>query len=184
MNTKLESLSMPTIFFGHGNPMNALEDSVHTREWARIVDSLPYKPQSILCISAHWETHGTHVTSGNAIQKTIHDMYGFPPELYAIRYNASGDEKLVKRIKELVPDVQPDNSWGLDHGTWCILRHVFPNADVPVVQLSINMNKSIQQHFTLAQKLSPLRDENVLIIASGNIVHNIGRMDWHKEGTG
>ena len=138
MNTKLPSFSKPmsTIFFGHGNPMNALGDNVHTREQARIVDSLPRKPQStIFCISAHWETHGTHTTIGKAIQKTIHDMYGFPPESYAIRYNASGDERLVKRIKELVPGVQPDNSWELDHGTWCLLRHVYPNADVPVFQL-------------------------------------------------
>lgn len=186
MNSKISSLTkpMPIIFFGHGNPMNALNDNNYTREWARSLEWLPCKPQAIVCISAHWETEGTRITSGNAIQKTIHDMYGFPPDLYAIRYSPSGDEKLVKRIRELLPDAQPDNSWGLDHGTWCILRHIFPNADVPVIQLSIDMKKNLQQHFALAQKLSPLRNENILIIGSGNIVHNIRRMDWSKEGSG
>ena len=177
---KMNSLnSMPVIFFGHGNPMNGIEDNKVTREWTNLMKPIR-RPRAILSISAHWETHQTRITS-NSKQKTIHDFGGFPRELHNVQYNPNGDEKLVGRIKELLPEVVLDDSWGLDHGTWTILRNIYPKADVPVVQLSIDMNKTMQQHFELAKKLRPLRDEDILIMGSGNIVHNLRKMDWGRE---
>ena len=173
---------MPTIFFGHGNPMNALANNDHTRAWAAIGRSMP-KPRAILCISAHWYVPATAVTA--MIQpRTIHDFGGFPRELFEVQYPATGSPELAKRVSELLDnDVLLDESqWGLDHGTWSVLVHVFPEADVPVVQLSINEKEPAAFHYELGRKLSPLRDEGILVIASGNIVHNLHTYAWGKHG--
>lgn len=173
---------IPTIFFGHGNPMNALADNDHTRAWAAIGRSMP-KPRAILCISAHWYVPATAVTA--MIQpRTIHDFGGFPRELFEVQYPATGSPELAKRVSELLDnDVLLDESqWGLDHGTWSVLVHVFPEADVPVVQLSINEKEPAAFHYELGRKLSPLRDEGILVIASGNIVHNLHTYAWGKHG--
>lgn len=177
-------MTMPAIFFGHGNPMNAIEENKYTKSWIEVVKNIP-KPRIIVAISAHWETaglagkaNGTKVTS-NQIQKTIHDFYGFPPELYKITYNANGDLEFATKIIQLVPEIELDNSWGLDHGTWSILKHIYPQVDVPVIQISIDKNKTPREHYELAIKLQALRDEGALIIGSGNIVHNLRMIKWH-----
>lgn len=173
---------MPTIFFGHGNPMNALADNDYTRAWAAIGRSMP-KPKAILCISAHWFVPATAVTA--MIQpRTIHDFGGFPRELFEVQYPTTGSPELAKHVSELLGnDVLLDESqWGLDHGTWSVLVHVFPEADVPVVQLSINEKEPAAFHYDLGKKLSPLRDEDILMIASGNIVHNLHTYAWGKHG--
>lgn len=173
---------MPTIFFGHGNPMNALADNEYTRAWADIGGSMP-KPKTILCISAHWYVPATAVTA--MIQpRTIHDFGGFPRGLFEVQYTAPGSPELAKHVSELLGnDVLLDESqWGLDHGTWSVLVHLFPEADVPVVQLSINEKEPAAFHYDIGKKLSPLRDEDILIIASGNIVHNLHKYAWGKHG--
>ena len=173
---------IPTIFFGHGNPMNALADNDHTRAWAAIGRSMP-KPRAILCISAHWYVPETEVTA--MIQpRTIHDFGGFPRELFEVQYPATGSPELAKRVSELLDNdvLLDEGQWGLDHGTWSVLVHVFPEADVPVVQLSINENEPAAFHYELGKKLSPLRDEDSLIIASGNVVHNLHTYAWGKHG--
>jgi 4,5-DOPA dioxygenase extradiol len=169
---------MPAIFFGHGSPMNAIEDNRYTKSWVEIEKSIP-KPKAILTISAHWESHDTKLTS-NLKQKTIHDFYGFPKELYDIQYNPNGDAKLVKDVQGLIPEVKADESWGLDHGTWSVLRHLYPKADIPVLQLSIDKNKSPKDHYEMAKKLRSLREKGILIIGSGNIVHNLRMINWNK----
>lgn len=168
---------MPTIFFGHGSPMNAIEDNKYTKSWAEIVKTFP-KPKAIIAISAHWETNGVRIT-GNENQKTIHDFYGFPKELYDIHYNAKGNLELAEKITKLIPDVKLDDSWGLDHGVWSILKHIYPNADIPVIQISIDKNKTPKEHYELAKKLNSLRNEEILIIGSGNIVHNLRMIKWN-----
>lgn len=168
--------TMPVMFFGHGNPMNAITPNKYAESWIETINSIDIlrKPKAILCISAHWEESGTRITS-NIKQRTIHDFGGFPRELHNVQYCPNGSMELVKRVQELIP-CSADDSWGLDHGTWSILKHTHPNEDIPVLQLSLDMNKSIKEHYELAAKLKPLRDEGILIIGSGNIVHNLRKI--------
>lgn len=169
---------MPVLFIGHGSPMNAVEDNEFSRAWIQMGQSIP-RPTAILCISAHWETPGTSVTAEEN-PRTIYDFFGFPPELYQQRYNAPGDPALAKTVADLVPlPVKPDTSWGLDHGAWSVLCRLFPKADIPVVQLGLNQSLTPEQHYDLARALRPLRDQGVLILGSGNMVHNLRVMRWN-----
>ena len=172
---------MPAIFFGHGNPMNAISTNGYTEAWAKIGRNTP-KPKSILCISAHWYIPGVALTSMGR-PRTIHDFGGFPRELFAVEYPAPGSRDLADRVNELLGgDVLLDaNNWGLDHGTWSVLVHVFPDADIPVVQLSLDRTKPASWHYDLARRLAPLRDEGVLVIGSGNLVHNLRLLNWAKD---
>jgi 4,5-DOPA dioxygenase extradiol len=172
---------MPAIFFGHGNPMNALQTNAWTNGWATIGNSIP-KPKAILCISAHWYLPATLVTAQEQ-PRTIHDFGGFPRELYQIQYPAPGDPQLASRVKDLLAPVSAglDARWGLDHGTWSVLCHVFPQADVPVIQLSIDETQPASFHYETAQRLSSLRDEGVLIVGSGNLVHNLHAYAWGRQ---
>ncbi len=169
---------MPVLFVGHGNPMNAITDNEFSRGWREVGKSLP-KPGAVLCVSAHWETKGTYVT---AMQKppTIHDFGGFPPELYEVQYPAPGSPGLANETKQSVrsADVGLDFEWGLDHGCWSVLRHVFPGGDVPVIELSIDSTKPPRWHYDLAKELALFRKKGVLIAGSGNIVHNLRMIDW------
>jgi 4,5-DOPA dioxygenase extradiol len=169
---------MPVIFFGHGNPMNALQDNTYTRGWASIGAGIP-RPKAVLTISAHWYVPRTSVTTMSA-PRTIHDFGGFPPELYEVKYPAPGDPALAGRVRTLLSPltVEGDEQWGLDHGTWAVLRHVFPRADVPVVQLSIDETQPAEFHYEVGKRLAPLRDEGVLIVGSGNLVHNLHAYAW------
>jgi 4,5-DOPA dioxygenase extradiol len=169
---------MPVLFVGHGSPMNAIEDNEFSRAWSEAGKALP-RPKAVLCVSAHWETAGTQVTAMPQ-PRTIYDFYGFPPELYAAAYPAPGSPGLAERVREVVKAVavRPDLGWGLDHGTWSVLRRLFPAADVPVVQLSLDQAAGAQFHYDLGKQLAPLREEGVLILGSGNIVHNLRVMQW------
>ena len=169
---------LPVLFIGHGSPMNAIEDNEFSRSWSEAGRSLP-RPKAILCVSAHWETRGTQVTAMEK-PKTIYDFYGFPPELYAMQYPAAGSPDLARRIQGLVKPVEvtQDQSWGLDHGAWSVLSRLFPHADVPVIQLSLDQGISPQAHYDLGRQLGTLREEGILIIGSGNVVHNLGRVAW------
>ncbi|HEX3464398.1 MAG TPA: 4,5-DOPA dioxygenase extradiol [Candidatus Elarobacter sp.] len=172
---------MPAVFFGHGNPMNALDDNAWTRGWSTIAASTP-RPKAILAISAHWYLPGTHVTA-MPHPRTIHDFGGFPHELYEVRYPAPGDRGLAERVRDLlVPvDVRFDEHWGLDHGTWSVLVHAYPDADVPVVQLALDETHPPSYHYELGRRLAPLRDEGVLIAGSGNVVHNLHAYAWGRH---
>ena len=172
---------IPTIFFGHGNPMNALQDNDWTRGWAAIGQRLP-RPRAVLAVSAHWYLPGTAVTA-MAAPRTIHDFGGFPRELFEVQYPAPGDLDLVRRVRELLRplEVRADVSWGLDHGTWSVLRHLFPDADVPVIQLSIDEAQPPSFHYRLGRLLRPLRDEDILLIGSGNVVHNLHSYAWGRH---
>lgn len=174
---------MPVLFLGHGSPMNAIEENQFIQGFRHISQEIP-KPNAILCISAHWFTNGTFVT---AMQnpKTIHDFYGFPKELFDVNYSAPGSPELAKETAELLlPEiVEEDHSWGLDHGAWSVIKHLYPNAEIPVIQLSIDYTKPPQYHFDLAKKLQKLREKGILIIGSGNIVHNLRMIDWKNINT-
>jgi 4,5-DOPA dioxygenase extradiol len=173
--------TMPAIFFGHGNPMNALARNEYTQSWANIGATLP-RPRAVLCVSAHWYLPGTMVTAMTA-PRTIHDFGGFPRELYEVRYPAPGDAELASRIKDLLAPlpVELDQRWGLDHGTWSVLCHVFPDADIPVLQLSIDETQPAEFHYETGRRLAPLRDEGVLIMGSGNLVHNLHAYAWGRH---
>ncbi len=173
---------MPAIFYGHGSPMNALEDNTYTRVWQSFADRFA-RPKAILAISAHWTTRGTAVTA-MAAPKTIHDFGGFPKALFDVLYPAPGDPILAARVAQILAPipVKMDQEWGLDHGTWSVLIKTYPNADIPVVQLSLDMTQDANYHFALGQKLASLRDEGIVIIASGNVVHNLARMDPRSSG--
>jgi 4,5-DOPA dioxygenase extradiol len=175
------SSRLPAIFFGHGNPMNALHDNEWSRGWAAIGQRVP-KPRAVLSVSAHWYLPATALTA-MAMPRTIHDFGGFPRELFEVQYPAPGDRELVRRVSELLNplEVGADLSWGLDHGTWSVLRHVFPRADVPVVQLSIDESKPPEFHYGLGRLLRPLRDEGILVIGSGDIVHNLHTYAWGRR---
>jgi 4,5-DOPA dioxygenase extradiol len=171
----------PTIFFGHGSPMCAIETNSMTQKWQEIIQGIP-KPQAILVVSAHWQTRGTKIT-GSLNPKTIHDFGGFPQELFNKQYPAVGNPKLAKEIAEKL-GFEIDNEYGFDHGSWAVLAQIYPQADIPVLQISLDVTKTPQQHFELGQKISYLREQNVLIIGSGNIVHNLAFIDWSNQSQG
>ena len=172
---------MPILFVGHGSPMNAIENNEYTKAWETLGERIP-KPEAILSVSAHWFTDGTRVSDVKN-PETIYDMYGFPQELYKIVYGAKGSPELAQETKKLIGDrVSIDNSWGLDHGTWSVLHRVYPEADVPVLQLSVDKNASPQEHYDMGWKIKSLRELGVLVFGSGNIVHNLSRLDWNAEG--
>ncbi len=169
---------MPAIFFGHGNPMNALRRNVWTESWAELGRNVP-RPKAVLCISAHWYLPETAVTA-MARPRTIHDFGGFPPELFQFQYPAPGDAALAQRVQTLLAPlpVRLDEEWGLDHGVWSVLCHVFPQADIPVVQLSLDARQSASFHYELGKQLAPLREEGILIAGSGNLIHNLRAYAW------
>ncbi len=183
MGSSLKSSArMPVLFIGHGSPMNAIEDNSFSQTWRKMGKSLP-RPQAILSISAHWITKGTKVT-GNAQPRTIHDFGGFPKKLFDQQYPAPGAPELAKLTKDLITysHVQTDDSWGLDHGTWSVLLPMYPAADIPVYQMSIDYDQPLQYHYEIGKQLNKLRDKGVLIIGSGNLVHNLGMVDWGNTG--
>lgn len=169
---------MPAVFFGHGNPMYAIQDNPYTKTWQQLGASLP-RPKAILVVSAHWTTRGTAVTA-MAAPRTIHDFGGFPQALFDVQYPAPGDTALAGRVRDLLAPlgVHLDHSWGLDHGSWAVLHRVYPQADVPVVQLSLDITQPAAFHFELGRKLAALREESILVIGSGNVVHNLRLMSW------
>jgi 4,5-DOPA dioxygenase extradiol len=172
---------MPAVFVGHGNPMNALLDNDYTKGWAALGRELP-RPRAVLCVSAHWYLPATLVTAMPS-PRTIHDFGGFPRELYEVQYPAPGDPHLAQRVQALLAPIAvgADERWGLDHGTWSVLRHVFPQADVPIVQLSIDETQPAAFHYALGKKLAPLREEGILIVGSGNLVHNLHAYAWGRH---
>ncbi len=173
---------MPALFIGHGSPMNAIEDNEFTKGWKNTIKTIA-KPKAILCVSAHWETNGTFVTAMEK-PKTIHDFGGFPKALFDTQYPAMGSKWLVEETQKVIKnaDIGSDDIWGLDHGAWSVLKQIYPEADIPVVQLSLDMNKDAQYHYDLAQQLTALRKKGVLIVGSGNMVHNFGYAAMPKSG--
>ena len=174
-------MSSPAIFFGHGNPLNALQRNDYTKAWTAIGKTIP-RPKAVLTVSAHWYLPGTFITA-MATPRTIHDFGGFPRELYEVQYPAPGDPNLAQRVKKLLEPVSVglDLSWGLDHGTWSVLCHVFPEANVPVVQLSIDETQPPEFHHEIGKRLATLRDEGILVIGSGNLVHNLHTYAWGRH---
>lgn len=175
-----KTTKMPVLFLGHGSPMNAIEENEFVAGFRNIAKQIP-KPNAILCVSAHWETKGTFVTAmENPI--TIHDFGGFPKELFEVQYPAPGSPDLANQTKSLITktEVGLDDKWGLDHGAWSVIKHLYPKADVPVIQMSLDYNQTPQYHYDLARQLKSLREKGVLIIGSGNIVHNLRMLAWDK----
>jgi 4,5-DOPA dioxygenase extradiol len=172
---------LPTIFFGHGNPMNALETNAYTEAWSRIGRTIP-RPRAVLAVSAHWYVTGTAVTAMPR-PRTIHDFGGFPRALHEFEYPAPGAPELAERVRDLLAPlpVGLDQQWGLDHGTWSVLCHVFPDAEVPVVQLSMDETEPASFHYEIGRRLAPLREEGVLVIGSGNLVHNLHAYAWGRH---
>lgn len=176
--------SMPAIFIGHGNPMNIVRHNQWTEGWRSLGTAIP-RPRAILAVSAHWYIPSTMVTA-MPHPRTIHDFGGFPQELYEIEYPAPGDPALAIRVQSLLAPipVEPDEEWGLDHGTWSVLDHMFPEADIPVVQLSINRTQPPSFHYEIGKRLAPLRDEGILLLGSGNLVHNLQAYEWERPDVG
>lgn len=174
----MSSTRMPVLFIGHGSPMNAIEDNNFSRAWEQAGEELP-QPKAIVCVSAHWETRGTWIT-GMEKPRTIHDFGGFPRALYEMQYPAPGAPDLAKQICEQIKDtsVQLDQAWGLDHGTWSVLCRMFPQAKIPVLQISLDRSQEAPFHYELGGQLQQLRDEGILVVGSGNIVHNLRLVEW------
>ncbi|MCB0569274.1 MAG: 4,5-DOPA dioxygenase extradiol [Phaeodactylibacter sp.] len=178
-----QDVMMPMLFVGHGSPMNGIEDNAFSRRWRQMGREIP-EPKAVLCVSAHWLTRGTHVTAMEA-PPTIHDFGGFPKQLFEVEYPAPGDPALARETAGLFTqtEVGLDHDWGLDHGTWTVIRHMYPEANIPALQLSIDYHKPAQYHYELARALSALRKKGVLIIGSGNMVHNLRMVAWDKIDT-
>jgi 4,5-DOPA dioxygenase extradiol len=172
-----KAIRQPAIFLAHGDPMNALRDNDFTRTLAAIGASLPEPPRAVLVVSAHWESRGT-LACAAARPETIHDFGGFPAELYRVEYPAPGAPGLAREAVALVPGARETSEWGLDHGAWTVLRHAFPAAEVPVFEVSIDSEKTLREQFEIGRALAPLREEGVLFVGSGNVVHNLGRIAW------
>jgi 4,5-DOPA dioxygenase extradiol len=172
--------TMPVLFVGHGSPMNAIEDNEFVAGWRTLGKTL-LVPSAVLCVSAHWETRGTFVTAMKQ-PKTIHDFGGFPPELFAVQYPAPGSPELAEEVKGTIrrADIRLDEQWGLDHGCWSVMKNLYPNADVPIIQMSLDYYQAPQYHYDLAKELSSLRSKGVLIVGSGNMVHNLRMLAWDK----
>ncbi len=172
---------MPVLFIGHGSPMNAIEENQYSLQWEKLSARIP-RPQAVLSVSAHWYTTGTRVTDSPA-PNMVYDMYGFPDELYQVTYNAPGSPHFASMTKELLHDnISVDRTWGLDHGSWSVLRRIYPHADIPVFQLSVDRLAPAKIHFEIGRKLRTLRQHGVLIMGSGNIVHNLSRVNWDMSG--
>jgi 4,5-DOPA dioxygenase extradiol len=174
---------MPVLFLGHGSPMNAIEENEFVAGFRKAGESIP-KPKAILCVSAHWETGGTYVTAMEN-PRTIHDFGGFPKALFDVQYPAPGSPELATQTRKIVKktEILPDHKWGLDHGAWSVIKHLYPNADIPVIQMSIDYTKPAQYHYELARELGMLREKGILIIGSGNMVHNLRMVAWDKLNT-
>ena len=174
---------MPLVFFGHGNPLNALDDNAYTRAWRQLGEAVP-RPEAILCVSAHWFVPGTFVTA-NELPRTIHDFGGFPRPLYEMQYQAPHSDALARRVVDLLsPACTQSSEWGFDHGSWAVLCHAYPDADVPLVQLSIDETLPPEAHFEFGQRLRPLREEGILICGSGNVIHNLHAYAWGRHPAG
>ncbi len=174
---------LPVLFVGHGSPMNAIEDNQYTRTWRSLGERIP-RPEVILSVSAHWYTKDTRIMNEEN-PKTIHDMYGFPKELYEVKYNAPGSPGIAKISKHLISrETQYDNSWGIDHGTWSVLVHMYPDKEIPVFQISIDADAPPATHYKIGKELRSLREQGVLLFGSGNVVHNLRLVDWNKASEG
>jgi 4,5-DOPA dioxygenase extradiol len=180
------SKAMPAVFFGHGSPMNALEENRYSLAWRAFGETLPARPRAIVCISAHWYEGYTAVTAMKR-PRTIHDFFGFPQALFDVEYPAPGDPALAEELRDLVKPTHVGldvDSWGLDHGTWSVLVHAFPDADIPVIQLSLDARKDFEHHVQLGMRLAALRERDVMIVGSGNVVHNLRKVRWGEPDMG
>lgn len=178
-----EDIRMPVLFLGHGSPMNAIEENEFVTGFRNIAQNIPL-PKAIICVSAHWETRGTYVTAMEH-PRTIHDFGGFPKELFAVQYPAPGSPALAHEVQSIVTQtsIGLDHQWGLDHGAWSVIKHLYPKANIPVIQMSLDYRQTPKYHYELAKQLSSLRNKGVLIIGSGNMVHNLGMLAWDKLNT-